>query len=116
MIYYYDTSSILNLQEKIFEEPFLLSSIVISELEHIKSASSKDQDVKYRARSVVRLLTENIDKFELYTVGKDACQLMGLELSNDNLILCGAIEASKSREITFVTDDLLLRLMALSHG
>ena len=40
----------------------------------------------------------------------------GLELSNDNLILCGAIEASKSREITFITDDLLLRLMALSHG
>ena len=57
-INFYDTSSLLLQADKLFEnnETFALSSITLEELEHIKTASNKDADVKFAARKVASLL------------------------------------------------------------
>ena len=51
-IKFYDTCSLLLAGESLFdkEEQFVISSITFKELEHIKTASNKDTDVKYSAR------------------------------------------------------------------
>lgn len=110
-----DTCSALNLGNKVFDEPFVISYITISELENIKCSSGKDNDIKYKARCLTRLLTNNINKFEVCMDGKSKCIDLGMELTNDNIILCGAIEYNKKIPITLVTDDLLLRLRALEY-
>lgn len=46
--------------EKAFDEPFVTSSIVIKELEHIKTSKNKTEDLRFKARQLVRL-------FDTYT-------------------------------------------------
>jgi hypothetical protein len=54
---FYDTCSLLIAGESLFEkeEKFLVSSISFNELEHIKTAANKDQEVKYSARLLLHL-------------------------------------------------------------
>lgn len=51
MIKFYDTCSLLLLGERLFEtqEPFVISSITLKELEEIKTSANKDADIKYSA-------------------------------------------------------------------
>lgn len=113
---FYDTSSLLNIFDKIFDEPFVISYISIAELEHIKISSNKDENLKCRARQITRLLTKNIGKYDVYMKGQDKCMELVWDGSNDSIILCGAIECSQRQDIVFVTDDLLLRLRAVHSG
>jgi hypothetical protein len=55
-IKFYDTSSLLLKANDLFEneEPFLISSITLHELEYIKNASNKDPDIKYAARQLIQ--------------------------------------------------------------
>ena len=46
---FYDTNAILKLQDKIFEEDFIISSVTLQELEHIKVSRNKDDQIKYKA-------------------------------------------------------------------
>ena len=43
---FYDTNAILKLQDKIFEEDFIISSVTLQELEHIKVSRNNDDQVK----------------------------------------------------------------------
>ena len=51
---YFDTSSLLLLADSLFDEEYdyniFISSITLSELEHIKTSANKDASVKYAAR------------------------------------------------------------------
>jgi len=49
---FYDTSSLLLCSEEVLTgaEKIIFSSITLGELEHIKTASNKDENVKYTAR------------------------------------------------------------------
>lgn len=60
-IKYYDTCSLLKLQEKVFDEKFVICSKTLEELENIKVSDRKDAEVKFKARKIVRLLDDNID-------------------------------------------------------
>lgn len=111
-----DTCAALSLGDRILDEPFVISYAVISELEHIKTSASKDESVKYRARQLTRLLTDNIGKYEVFMSGKDKAIELGFDDSHDSIILAGAIEYRDMQPITFVTDDLLLRLRAGEYG
>ena len=62
---FYDTNDILKLQDKIFEEDFIISSVTLQELEHIKVSRNKDDQVKYEARKALHLLDDNSDKYEV---------------------------------------------------
>lgn len=113
---FYDTSSLLLLQEKVFDNPFYISFATLLELESIKTSSHKDEEIKYKARKIVRLLDNNTDKYTVIMDGKDICEELGLELSNDNIIISGCYKISKTQKISLYTEDLLMKLVASGLG
>lgn len=119
MTYFYDTSALLNLQEKAFEEPFFICDVTLRELEDIKVSRIKDEDIKYAARNLTRLLASDKEQWEALRVSN------GEGLSNDEKIVSCAFSllvVNKFRgphNITdgvFVTDDLCLENLARSKG
>lgn len=107
---FYDTCALLNMQEAAFQEPFAISSVTLREIETIKTAQNKDEDVKWRARNITRLLKENPDKFTVKVLlGEQIVELENYSLPNspDNLIALTAYLYNLTNPITFVTDDLL---------
>lgn len=107
---FYDTCALLNMQEAAFQEPFAISSVTLREIENIKTAQNKDEDVKWRARNITRLLRENPDQFTVKILyGEQAMELEDYLLPNspDNLIALSAHLYNLNTPITFVTDDLL---------
>lgn len=107
---FYDTCALLNMQEAAFQEPFAISSVTLREIENIKTAQNKDEDVKWRARNITRLLKENPDKFTVKVLfGEQIVELENYSLPNspDNLIALTAYLYNLTNPITFVTDDLL---------
>ena len=112
---FYDTNTILKLQDKIFEEYFIISSVTLQELEHIKVSRNKDDQVKYEARKALHLLDDNSDKYEVvvydnaienYILGKN------MEITPDTKIVgsCAFIKAMK--DVVFVTDDIACKMIA----
>ena len=71
-VFFYDTCSLLNELHSAFENDFFyISSVTLEELENIKTSSSKDQDIKYRARQLLHLLFENKDKYKVVIFQKE---------------------------------------------
>ena len=102
------------------EDFFLLSSISIKELEEIKSSGKKSDEVKYAARTAVRYLNENRNKYQIIIYNDHSLTelyKMGLPDNNDNKIMQSArhaIDALGYDNLVFVTDDLVARLIARS--
>ena len=85
-IRFYDTNAILTDYTDISN--VLISSKTLEELENIKTSSHKDNDIKYKARVAVRAIREQ--KPEIVVVQKsdyDKIEELGLEITNDNLII-----------------------------
>ena len=106
-----DTNAVLDLQEKAFEEPFIISQVTLQEIERIKTASSKDPEVKYKARKVARLLDEHEDKYEVVPHNSsvnDYLQSKCLDITPDNVIVASADLYSKYHEtpVLFVSQDI----------
>lgn len=113
MTLFYDTNSLLNLQEKLFDNYFYISSISLNELEEIKVSRHKDEDVKNRCRKVLKLLSKNEDKYDVVLYDQKIAALLSsfeLEPTPDNKIC--ACAASKIDEIEFVSEDIACRLIA----
>ena len=91
----------------------VISSKTLEELENIKTSSHKDNDIKYKARIAVRAIREQ--KSEIVVVQKsdyDKIEELGLEITNDNLIIASAWRYSQENSIVFVTQDVLCGLIA----
>lgn len=61
---FYDTSALLDLGAAAFESaalPFLIADMTLHELEEIKTSGKKTEDIRYKARTVTRLLAEHHD-------------------------------------------------------
>ena len=94
----------------------VISSKTLEELENIKSSSHKDNDIKYKARVAVRAIREQ--KPEIVVVQKsdyDKIEELGLEITNDNLIIASAWRYSQENSIVFVTQDVLCSLIAKTY-
>ena len=94
----------------------LISSKTLEELENIKTSSHKDNDIKYKARVAVRAIREQ--KPEIVVVQKsdyDKIEELGLEITNDNLIIASAWRYSQENPIVFVTQDVLCSLIAKTY-
>lgn len=94
----------------------LISSKTLDELENIKSSSHKDNDIKYKARVAVRAIREQ--KPEIVVVQKsdyDKIEELGLEITNDNLIIASACRYSQENTVVFVTNDILCSLIAKTY-
>jgi len=116
---FYDTNALLELQEEVFDDKLCISFVTLAELEHIKTDRQKDEEVKYKARNIVRLLEQNEDKYELigadYTASiEQLLQEYNLEKTNDNLICASALayDLSHEEETIFVTNDILCKMTA----
>ena len=109
-----DTSALLNLNSKVFEEYFLISQKTLEEIEDIKNNSRKDADIKYRARKVAHLLVENENKYDVVPYASQVYKELekrGLEATPDNIIVASA-SSINAFPIIFVTDDVNLRFIA----
>ena len=94
-IIFYDTCALLSESKKAFEtnEKFYISSITLNELESIKTASYKDEEVKYNARMLLHLLEENEDKYDIIlynTKYEKRREQIGLLDNNDSKIIVSA--------------------------
>ena len=113
-IRFYDTNAILTDCTDISN--VIISSKTLEELENIKSSSHKDNDIKYKARVAVRAIREQ--KPEIVIVQKsdyDKIEELGLEITNDNLIIASAWRYSQENHIVFVTNDVLCSLIAKTY-
>ena len=113
-IRFYDTNSIISDCTDISN--VVISSKTLDELENIKSSSHKDNDIKYKARVAVRAIREQ--KPEIIVVDKidyDRIESLGLEVTNDNLIIASADRYSRlnpEEDVVFCTNDILCGLIA----
>jgi PhoH-like ATPase len=123
-ILFYDTCSLLSAREKAFETEtlFYLSSITINELENIKTSGYKDEQTKYEARTLLRLLEQNEGKYKI-ALYKDKLfskiiSEFDLPDTPDSKIIATAFYFTKNsdREILFCTEDLVCKTIAKSLG
>ena len=125
VIKFFDTNALLLLQEKTFEErdKFIISNISLKELEFIKTSGTKDPEIKWAARHILRLLSDNSDKYEieLYRGHYDEdLKTLDLPLNEDSKIILCAREAFIKRNCLetgiFVTEDLSCKKIAECVG
>ena len=114
---FYDTSSLLLKADNLFDtdEKFAISSITLSELEHIKTSAHKDQEVKCAARHLLKELDKGGYDIIVYSPQYDApLNEMGLEINNDAKILACALhyDSLHPQDVDFVTNDLALKAIA----
>lgn len=121
MIKIYDTSSLLLLGDKLFDNPedeIYITSISLNELEKIKSAANKDPAIKYAARQVLNLLVKSNMPYYCLFYSPKMFVPEGLEDNNDNKILCTIQwyinQKTLSDDFVLVTNDLAMRLMAIN--
>lgn len=116
----YDTSSLLLIADKIFEEDcnIVVTSITLKELEKIKTSANKDASVKYAARQLLHLLDDNPDSYECYIYRPEMNKWLekyDLEINDDAKILAAAYDYANKHQtsmITFYTNDLALKNIA----
>ena len=112
---FYDTNALLELQEEVLKEMFVISSVTLEELENIKTTKNKTEEIRYKARKIIHILNENQDKYNVVIYNKEIEQnlvAIGLELNNDNKICACAQYISHENNIIFVTNDLCCYVIA----
>lgn len=112
--YFVDTCTLLNYTDQLFNSlfRFAISEVTLREIESIKTSIYKDEETKYKARRVTRLLAENQDKYDVLLLSDEIFQMLDnldLDETPDNLIAM-SVEYwfEKINPIDFVTDDLCL--------
>lgn len=120
MIKIYDTSSLLIIGDKLFsndEDRILIPSIVLEELEKIKTSANKDQSIKYATRHLLQLLNNNIGKYQVlfYSPYMDN---EGLPPNNDAKILntikyyIDHLDDWDTKNTIIITNDLSMKILA----
>lgn len=112
---FYDTCALLNMQEDAFLDPFAISSITLLEIEDIKTSRNKDEDVKWKARNMSRLLIENPNMYTVQVIHSDQAVDLSeymMPVSPDGLLALSAHLFNLNTPITFVSDDLNCRHIA----
>ncbi len=114
-----DTNAILDLQDKMFEDDFCISSISLQEMENIKTSGRKDEETKYKARKALHLLDENRDKYEvvIYTTAMENYIVeKQLEITPDTKIIASCAFSRgllpQDTDFVFVTNDIACKMIA----
>ena len=117
---FYDTSSLLLRADNLFnnsDEQIIISTITLKELEEIKTNARKNEDIKYQARKLTALLSQNTDKYIVWIYNDFMLtdDLAKFGSANDIKILATAVNYDKAchpDEVIFVTNDLALKNIA----
>ena len=117
----YDTCSLLMQAGNLFtsdDYTLVISSIVLEELENIKTSGNKDADVKHAARKVLQDFDEHYGAFEIILYNDLYGEKMlkdGIGLTNDAKIIACARHFAATHpedEVVFVSNDLICRHIA----
>lgn len=121
----YDTSSLLLLNEDLFQQSsesiVVISSITLQELEKIKVSQNKDARIKHTARTLLHLLDEHIHEYICLIYTDNISKDFGyLELNNDGKIIASLLYTlnnhilteNSSDKIIFYTNDLAMKQLA----
>ena len=115
---FYDTSSLLLYYKKLNGENFTISSITIKELEAIKSAYNKDNEIKQQARELLNYLDEYAGTYTVWIYNESMLEPIknaDLEIANDTKILATAIDYERKccpDNMLFITNDIALKNIA----
>jgi len=111
-----DTNALLNLGVHAFNEEFVISQVTLQEIEKIKTSRSKDNDIKYKARCVARLLDQNCGKYTVVPYDKDVAEFVTdkfCDVTPDNIILASAyLYGDDVEPILMCTDDINCKFIA----
>lgn len=115
--YFYDTCALLDAPNIFNEEDLIfISSITISELEGIKSSGTKDEEVKYKARKVLKQLEDNQNKYNIVLYNPQWDKIIKkyhLPDNNDSRIVVSAYSIfAKNSHCYFITSDLCCKKVA----
>ena len=109
---FYDTCALLNSYDSLQGKKFVISEISLKELEEIKSSRSKDEEAKFKARQVSKVLLENVENVDIVRFTEGVSKLWKInELAdnNDGKILASVLWYSihfKPDNVVFVCDDV----------
>ena len=112
---FYDTDALLVLGDRAFNEEFALSSVTLQELENIKISRNKSDEIKYQARTIVRLLDENSDKYNVVVYDDDIAQIIHMHKMQeypDTQIIASAKYLSEKENVTFISGDIACKIIA----
>ena len=114
---FYDTNALLELQEEVLGEKFAISSVTLEELENIKTAKNKTEEIRYKARKIVHILDENRDNYEVVIYTEKVAEFINMftiEVNNDAKICACAKQYARNHDndIIFVTNDICCRVIA----
>ena len=70
----------------LFSERFLISSVSLHEIEHIKTNNNKTDEVKYNARKISRLLDKNYTLYDVVVYSNDIAKYITYDLGLDATI------------------------------
>ena len=82
---FYDTCALLNSYDSLQGKKFVISEISLKELEEIKSNRLKDEETKFKARQVSKVLLENAKNIEIVRFTEGVSKLWKInELADNN--------------------------------
>ena len=112
----YDTNALLNLQDKAFEEEFIISQKTLEEIENIKTSSGKDGEIKWKARRVAHLLDDRFDSYHVVATNSEIREILQkfcIDESPDSIICSAAYHINSTvQPVLFVTDDVNCKFIA----
>lgn len=119
---FYDTCSLLDLGEKVYEtaSPFYISIFTLSELEKLKTDKKITEEKRFKAKRAIRLLNRNHDKYKLVLFQKEWEKYFDtfdflLDIT-DSYIIISAYVTSLTEDITFVTSDFSCNNLGAAVG
>lgn len=109
-VYFFDTSALLNGYKLQTDNINIISLTVLEELENIKTSNSKSEDIKYKARSLIRYLMRH----DNWTTTDATIHMF---INNDDYLLQQANKLAKQykTQINFVTSDAAQFLRAKKY-
>jgi predicted ribonuclease YlaK len=113
---FYDTCVLLDYGEEIFKkgEKFFISNITLQEIENIKNSRLKDDDTKYKARVLGKLLLDNPDLYEVIIYKKVYLSNFDLYEENNDLKIIACAFLGTGEDVIFVTSDIACYHIATS--
>lgn len=123
---FYDTCSLLNGYTEIFknitDESFIISNLTLSEVESIKTSKTKDNEIKYKANKLSKLLNFYYGKYTIVNYEKDwdssyiEPNPILLQNNDSRIIISAFVYSEKHPDTIFVTDDVNCNNIARSLG
>ena len=108
MLKFYDTCVLLDYGEEIFKkgEKFFISNITLQEIENIKNSRTKDDNTKYKARVLAKLLLDNPNLYQVIIYKKHYLDNLDLYEENNDLKIIACAFFGTHEDVLFITSDV----------